>query len=50
MSICAEKGKVRNDWKKAIIVPIYEEKGDKGNYNNYRALSVLRTIGKMLSK
>lgn len=50
ISICAEIGKVLNDWKKAIIIPIYKGNGDNGNCNNYRAISLLSIVGKIFSK
>ena len=37
------------DWCKAIIVPVYE-KGETSDPNNYRGISLLSCISKLLSK
>jgi hypothetical protein len=42
------KEEVTNQWKKSIIVPIYE-KGDKTDRGNYRGISLLLTSYKILS-
>ena len=43
------EGKVPSDLKKAIIVPIYKGK-EKTNINNYRPVSLLTAISKILEK
>lgn len=47
MNICAESGKVPNDWTMAIIVPLYNGKGHKCICNNYRSISFLSSIDKI---
>ena len=43
-----KKEKLPEEWKESIIVPI-NRKGDKTDYNNYRGISILPTIYKILS-
>src|SRR5678815_1135861 len=38
---------VPRDWKRAVIVPLYKDKGDKCNSRNYRGISVLSVVGKI---
>lgn len=42
-----EKGVVPEDWKKAVIVPLYKGKGAKGDCKNYRGISLLSIVGKV---
>ena len=42
------KEELSKEWKESIIVPIYR-KGDKTNCSNYRGISLLPTMYKMLS-
>jgi hypothetical protein len=41
------EGIVPKDWSKAVIVPLYKGKGDKGNCRNYRGISLLSVVGKI---
>ena len=41
------KGIVSRDWRRAVIVPLYKGKGDKGNCRNYRVFSLLSVVGKI---
>src|SRR5678815_4862183 len=41
------EGIVPRDWRRAVIVPLYKDKGDKGNCRNYRGISVLSVVGKI---
>ena len=42
------KEELPDEWKESIIVPIYK-KGDKTDCNNYRGISLLPTMYKVLS-
>ena len=37
-------------WKKAHVIPIYKQKGDKSSCKNYRPISLLSCVGKLLEK
>jgi hypothetical protein len=41
------EGIVPKDWSRAVIVPLYKGKGDKGNCRNYRGISLLSIVGKI---
>ena len=41
------EGIVSRDWRRAVIVPLYKGKGDKGNCRNYRVFSLLSVVGKI---
>ena len=43
-------GTIPDDWKTARITPIYKNKGSKDDPNNYRPISVVSTIAKILEK
>ncbi|CAF0903414.1 unnamed protein product [Brachionus calyciflorus] len=47
---CLELEKIQEDWKIAIVTPLYKNKGDKSQIDNYRAISVLSPIAKMFEK
>jgi hypothetical protein len=38
-----------DNWKTAIICPIYKGKGKEGEHGNYRGISLLSVIGKIYS-
>ncbi len=51
--ICKEawkKGEVPDDWKKAIIVPLYKGKGSRSECSSYRGISVLSVPGKVYGR
>ena len=43
-------GTIPDDWKTARITPMYKNKGSKDDPNNYRPISVVSTIAKILEK
>ena len=42
-----ESGAVPEDWKSAVIVPLYKGKGQMTEFKNYRGISLLRVVGKI---
>jgi len=47
---CIDIGKFPIEWKSAIVTPLYKNKGDKADFNNYRGISVLPPIAKIFEK
>ena len=47
---CIDLGKFPIEWKSAIVTPLYKNKGDKSDFNNYRGISVLPPIAKIFEK
>ncbi len=45
-----KKGEVPDDWKKAIIVPLYKGKGSRSECSNYRGISLLSIPGKVYGR
>ncbi len=45
-----EVGRVPDDWRKAMIVPIYKGKGSKEECKNYRGISLLSIPGKVYGR
>lgn len=43
-------GKLPNEWKFSRVTPIYKGKGNKTDKNNYRPISVISHIGKVIEK
>ena len=41
------EGIVPKDWRRAVIVPLYKGKGEKGVCRNYRGISLLSVVGKI---
>ena len=39
--------KVPEDWQKAVVVPIWKNKGNKKDFETYRGISLLSHVGKM---
>ena len=35
------------DWRSAVIVPLYKGKGERTECSNYRSISLLITVGKI---
>ena len=46
-NVCMNERKVPRDWQRAVIVPLYKEKGVKEECKNYRGISLLRIPGKL---
>ncbi len=45
-----KKGEVPDDWKKAIIVPLYNGKGSRNECSIYRGISLLNVPGKCMGE
>ena len=45
-----ESGKVPNDWKNAVIVPLYKGKGSSDECKNYRGISLLSVAWKVYAR
>ncbi len=49
-SIAWEESEVPEDWRRAIIVPLYKEKGSREECNNYKGISRLSVPGKIYGR
>ena len=49
MNLCLEQGIFPNTLKRAVVKPVYKS-GDKKEFNNYRPISILPYISKILEK
>jgi hypothetical protein len=47
---CIKSNLFPNEWKCAIVTPLYKNKGDRSDLNNYRGISVLAPIAKLFEK
>ena len=47
---CLEFRKIPDDWKIAVVTPLFKNKGEKSDINNYRAISVLSPLAKIFEK
>ena len=47
MYMTFESGGVPEDWRSAVIVPLYKGKGERTECKNYRGISLLRVVGKI---
>ena len=47
---CWEEGTVPQDMRDARIITLYKNKGDRGDCNNYRGISLLSTVGKAFAR
>ena len=50
ISLSLKIGHVPKDWKKAKLIPIYKNKGEKDEMTNYRGISLLPTFSKLLER
>ena len=44
-----ENGSVPDDWRSAVIVPLYKGKGELNECKNYKGISLLSVVGKIYS-
>ena len=49
MNLSIVSGKFPDQWKKAIVVPIFKS-GDRDQVSNYRPISILPVLSKVLEK
>ena len=42
-----ESGVVPEDWRSAVIIPLYKGKGERTGCSNYRGISSLSVVGKI---
>ena len=42
-----ESGGVSEDWRSAMIVPLYKSKGERNEIKNNRSISLLSVVGKL---
>ena len=38
---------LEEDWRFAVIIPLYKNKGERTEYNNYRSINLLSVVGKI---
>lgn len=50
LCLCWEEGSVPQDMKDAKIINLYKNKGDRGDCNNYRGISLLVIVGKIFAR
>ena len=43
-------GIIRTDWKRGLVVPLWKEKGDHQDCNNYRGVTLLSGPGKVFAR
>jgi hypothetical protein len=48
LNLSVQNGYVPLDWKLAKVTPIYKGKGDQNEEGNYRPISVVSHIGKLM--
>ena len=49
-NFCLATNSIPEDWKAAIVAPLYKNKGASTDLNNYRGISVLSPIAKVFEK
>ena len=48
--LCWEKSKLPQDFRDAVIITLYKNKGEKSNCSNYRGITLLSIAGKILAR
>ena len=46
-NIAFESGVVPEDWRSAVVIPLYKGKGERTECNNYRSISLFSVVGKI---
>jgi hypothetical protein len=49
-NVCMNMGNTPEDWRSAIIVPLFKGNGDKKECKNYRGISLLSTPGNLYGR
>ena len=49
-NFCISTNSIPDEWKSAVVTPLYKNKGSRADLNNYRAISVLPPIAKVFEK
>ena len=49
-NVCLSLGVLPLEWKKTNVIPIFKNKGDKSHVKNYRPISLLTTVSKVLER
>ena len=42
-----ESNVVPEDWRSAVTVPLYKDRGERTEFQNYRGTSLVRVVGKI---
>ena len=50
LCLCWSEGEVPQDMRDANVVTLYKNKGDRGDCNNYRGISLLSVVGKVFAR
>ena len=45
-----KSGVVPEDWRSAVVVPLYKGKGERSECKNYRGISLLSVVGKIYAR
>ena len=49
-NFCITNNCLPNEWKFAMVTPLYKNKGDLSDFNNYRGISVLSPFAKLFER